>query len=179
MIATTRMFGKNVTKLSDIQEAVSTYTSRAAEKLRRQNSVASAIQVFMVAKEQSRSANFSHGATISAYATLPVATSVTSELIIPALKMVTQLYEPGRVYKKAGVMLSGLVPENCIQTNLFQPADSANKRLLMQALDNINFSMRDDVIKFASSGIKTDWKMRREFHSPRYTSRWKELAKVN
>jgi DNA polymerase V len=179
MIATTRMFGKNVTKLSDIQEAVSTYTSRAAEKLRRQNSVASAIQVFMVAKEQNPSVNFSHGATISAYATLPVATSVTNELIIPALKMVTQLYEPGRVYKKAGVMLSGLVPENCIQTNLFQPADSANKRLLMNTLDNINFSMRDDVIKFASSGINTDWKMRREFRSPRYTSRWKELAKVD
>ena len=179
MIATTRMFGKNVTKLSDIQEAVSTYTSRAAEKLRRQNSVASMIQVFMVAKEQSHSANFSHGATISAYVTLPVATSVTNELIIPALKMVTQLYEPGRVYKKAGVMLSGLVSENCIQSNLFQPPVHANKRSLMQALDNINFSMRDDVIKFASSGIKTDWKMRREFHSPKYTSRWKELRKVD
>lgn len=177
MIATTRMFGKNVTKLSDIQEAVSTYISRAAEKLRRQNSVASAIQVFMVAKER-HSVNFSRGATISAHATLPVATSVTSELIIPALKMVTQLYEPGRIYKKAGVVLSGLVPESCIQNNLFQPPDCANKRLLMNALDNINFSMRDDVIKFASSGINTDWKMRREFHSPRYTSRWEELAKV-
>jgi DNA polymerase V len=179
MIATTRMFGKNVTKLSDIQEAVSTYTSRAAEKLRRQNSVASMIQVFMVAKEQSHSANFSHGATTSAYATLSVATSVTNELIKPALKMVTQLYEPGRVYKKAGVMLSGLVSENCMQSNLFQPPAHANKRSLMQALDNINFSMRDDVIKFASSGIKTDWKMRREFHSPKYTSRWEELRKVN
>jgi DNA polymerase V len=179
MITTTRMFGKNVTKLSDIQEAVSTYTSRAAEKLRRQNSVASMIQVFMVAKEQSHSANFSHGATISAYVTLPVATSVTNELIMPALKMVTQLYEPGRVYKKAGVMLSGLVSENCIQSNLFQPPVHANKRSLMQALDNINFSMRDDVIRFASSGIKTEWKMRREFHSPKYTSRWKELRKVD
>jgi DNA polymerase V len=179
MITTTRMFGKNVTKLSDIQEAVSTYTSRAAEKLRRQNSVASMIQVFMVAKEQSHSENFSHGATISAYATLPVATSVTNELIMPALKMVTQLYEPGRVYKKAGVMLSGLVSENCIQSNLFQPPVHANKRSLMQALDNINFSMRDDVIRFASSGIKTEWKMRREFHSPKYTSRWKELRKVD
>jgi hypothetical protein len=50
---------------------------------------------------------------------------------------------------------------------------------LMNALDNINFSMRDDVIKFASSGTNNDWKMRREFHSPRYTSRWNELAKVN
>ncbi|MEO6894545.1 MAG: Y-family DNA polymerase [Ginsengibacter sp.] len=179
MIATTRMFGRNVTKLSDIQEAVSTYTSRAAEKLRRQNSVASVIHVFMVAKEQSNSVNFSHGATINAYATLPVATSVTNELIMPALKMITKLYEPGRIYKKAGVMLSGLVSQDCIQSNLFQPACSANKRLLMKALDNINSSMRDDVIKFASSGINTDWKMRQEFHSPRYTCRWKELPKVN
>ena len=111
--------------------------------------------------------------------TLPVATSVTDELIIPALKMVNQLYEPGRIYKKAGVMLSGLVSESCIQNNLFQPANSAKKRLLMNALDNINSSMRDDAIKFASSGINTDWKMRREFHSPRYTCRWKELPKVN
>jgi DNA polymerase V len=179
MIATTRMFGRNVTKLSDIQEAVSTYTSRAAEKLRRQNCVASGIQVFMVAKEESNSVNFTHGATISAYAALPVATSFTDELIIPALEMITKLYEPGRIYKKAGVMLSGLVPDNCIQSNLFQARGSSDKRSLMNALDNINSAMRDDVVKFASSGINTDWKMRREFRSPRYTCRWKELRKVN
>jgi DNA polymerase V len=175
MIATTRMFGKNVTQLSDIKEAVSTYTSRAAEKLRRQNCAASVIQVFMVAKEESNSVNFSHGATITANATLPLPTSVTGELIIPALKMISRLYEPGRIYKKAGVVLSGLVPDRCIQTNLFAPQTSDNKHLLMNALDNINFSMRDDVVRFASSGINTDWKMRREFRSPRYTSRWKEL----
>ena len=178
MIATTRMFGKNVTKLSDIQEAVSTYTSRAAEKLRRQNCVASGIQVFMVAKEESNSVNFSHGATISAYTPLPVATSFTDELIIPALEMITKLYQPGRIYKKAGVMLSGLVPDNYIQSNLFQTSGSCDKRSLMNALDNINSAMRDDVVKFASSGINTDWKMRREFRSPRYTCRWKELPKV-
>ena len=49
----------------------------------------------------------------------------------------------------------------------------------MDALDNLNFSMRDDVVKFASSGINRDWKMRREFRSPRYTSRWDELRAVN
>jgi len=179
MIATTRMFGRNVTKLSEIKEAIATYTSRAAEKLRRQNCATSVIQIFMVAKEENHPASFSHGATISAHATLPVATSVTDELIIPALQLAEKIYMPGKLYKKAGVMLSGIVPDNCIQHNLFQPATSANKRLLMQALDNINSSMRDDVIKFASSGINTDWKMRREFRSPRYTSRWKELRKVN
>ncbi len=179
MIDTTRMYGRNVTKLSEIKEAIATYTSRAAEKLRRQNCAASVIQIFMVAKEENHSVNFSHGATISAHATLPVALSATDELITPALQLAEKIYIPGKIYKKAGVMLSGIVPDNCIQHNLFQPATSANKRLLMQALDNINSSMRNNIIKFASSGINTDWKMRREFRSPRYTSRWKELRKVD
>jgi DNA polymerase V len=48
----------------------------------------------------------------------------------------------------------------------------------MEQIDNINFSMRDDVVKFASSGTKRDWKMRRDFQSPRYTTRWDELYEV-
>ena len=65
MIATTRMFGKNVTDLNDIKEAIATYTSRAAEKLRRQKCAASVLSIFIVAKEESHSVNFSHGATIN------------------------------------------------------------------------------------------------------------------
>ncbi|HEY5371867.1 MAG TPA: Y-family DNA polymerase [Hanamia sp.] len=179
MIATTRMFGRNVTRLDEIKEALATYTSRAAEKLRRQNSAASVIQIFMVAKEENHSANFSHGATMSAHATLPMATSITNELIAPAMELAEKIFRPGREYKKAGVMLSGIVPAKSVQSNLFVPPAENNQSLLMNTLDNINFSMRDDVIKFAASGTKTDWKMRREFRSPRYTSRWEELRKVN
>lgn len=179
MIATTRMFGKNVTKLSDIKEALATYTSRAAEKLRRQHSAASTIHIFMVAKEENPSLHYSHGATIHARAALPLATSITNELIAPALQLAEKIFQPGRVYKKAGVMLSGIVPDTYIQGNLFVPHAQNSKRFLMNALDNINFSMRNDVVKFASSGIKSNWKMRKEFHSPRYTTRWKELRKVN
>jgi len=179
MIATTRMFGKTVTNLDDIKEALSTYTSRAAEKLRRQNSAASVIHIFMVAKEENHSVTFSRGATINAHAILPVATSITNELIVPALRLAEQIFQSGRQYKKAGVMLSGIVPDTSIQSNLFVPPAENNKRFLMNTLDNINFSMRDDVVKFASSGINTDWKMRKEFRSPRYTSRWRELREVN
>jgi DNA polymerase V len=50
--------------------------------------------------------------------------------------------------------------------------------MLMSMMDNINFSMRDDVLKFAASGTKRNWKMRQEFRSPRYTSRWNELCEV-
>lgn len=178
MIATTRMFGRNVTRLDEIKEALATYTSRAAEKLRRQNSAASVIQIFMVAKEENHSVNFSHGATISAHTILPVATSITNELIVPALQLAEKIFRPGREYKKSGVMLSGIVPSASIQSNLFVPTAEKNKHLLMNTLDNINFSMRDDVIRFAASGVNTNWKMRKEFRSPRYTSRWRELREV-
>jgi DNA polymerase V len=94
------------------------------------------------------------------------------------LKLTEQIFIEGREYKKAGVLLSGIVPENSIQSNLFVTEPQINKRPLMNALDNINFSMRDDVVKFASSGLDRDWKMRREFRSPRYTSRWRELRNV-
>lgn len=178
MIATTRMFGKNVTELNDIKEAIATYAARAGEKLRRQKCAASVLSIFIVAKEESHSANFSHGATLSTHTILPAATSITNELIAPAMRLVEQIFKPGREYKKAGVMLSGIVPDTSIQSNLFVPPAKNNKRFLMDALDNLNFSMREDIVKFASSGLSRDWKMRKEFRSPRYTSRWNELREV-
>ena len=75
-------------------------------------------------------------------------------------------------------MLTGIVPDKAIQSNLFVEPTENNKRFLMDVLDNVNFSMRDDAIKFAAAGVNTDWKMRREFRSPRYTSRWNELREV-
>ena len=115
---------------------------------------------------------------MSTHTILPAATSITNELIAPAMRLAEQIFKPGREYKKAGVMLSGIVPDTSIQSNLFKPPTENNKRFLMDTLDNINFSMRDDVVKFASSGISRDWKMRKEFRSPRYTSRWNELREV-
>ena len=157
---------------------MATYTSRAAEKLRRQQSAASIISVFVVPKEQNHNAHFRHGPTVSSYITLPVATSSTNELIKPAVLLVDKLYEKGRIYKKAGVMLSGLVPDETIQGNLFVEEKMNTNRLLMNMLDNVNFSMRDDMVKFAASGTKRDWKMRQELRSPRYTTRWQEMFTV-
>jgi DNA polymerase V len=93
--------------------------------------------------------------------------------------LVDQLIEKGQYYKKAGVMLSGIVPDNSIQANLFQPEIKNNGRLLMDMIDNVNFSQRDDVLKFAASGTTRDWKMRQELRSPRYTTRWEELYEIS
>ncbi|CAN5288201.1 Y-family DNA polymerase [soil metagenome] len=179
MIATTRMFGTPVKELRDIKEAVATYTSRAAEKLRRQYGAASVISVFVVPKEERKPGErFRHGPSVTEAMVLPHATSVTNELIKPAMQIVDRIYSKGQLYKKAGVMLSGIVPDTTLQGNLFVPASKNNNRMLMQMMDSVNFSMRDDVLKFAASGTARNWKMRQEMRSPRYTSRWDELREV-
>ena len=179
MIATTRMFGSPVSNINDIKEAIATYTSRAAEKLRRQYSAARVISVFVVKKEQNHNLNFRQSGTIGTSATLLTPTSITQELIKPALQLVEKLYRRGEEYKKAGVMLSGLVPDESIQGNLFVPQTKNCERRLMEMIDNINFSQRDDILKFASSGMTRDWKMRQELRSGRYTTRWEELFEVH
>ena len=178
MISSTRMFGNPVSNITDIKEAVATYASRAAEKLRRQHSAASVIGVFVVAKEQDHQLNYRNPATISRHFVLPTATSSTHELIKPAVQLVEQLFEKGRWYKKAGVVLSGLIPDDSIQGNLFVPDAKNSGRLLMDMVDNINFSQRDDVLKFAATGTTRDWKMRQELRSARFTTRWDELPGV-
>lgn len=178
MIATTRMFGKPVSELSDLKEAIATYATRAAEKLRRQGCAASIINVFVVTNDYSDHYIY-NPRTKGAYATLPIATSFTNDLITHAITLVEQLYKTGTRYLKAGIILSGIIPDNSLQFNLFDRPAQQNFRSLMNTVDNVNFSMRDDVIKFASSGTKKNWKMRQEMRSPRYTTRWEEIFEVH
>jgi DNA polymerase V len=176
MIATTRMFGNPVITLHELEEAVATYTARAAEKLRRQHAAARGITVLIVPKQEVKGSYYRHGPTKSGAVRLPLATALTNELVKAALELVRSLFEAGKTYKKAGVILSDIVPETVIQGNLFaQAPDNTKARALMEAIDNINFSMRGDILKFAASGTTRNWKMRQEMRSPRYTTRWEEL----
>lgn len=166
MITTTRMFGTVVTEIKDIKEAVATYVSRAAEKLRRQQSAAKVVTVYVVPQEKGEHVKYRHGPTESAHIILPSATSVTNELIKPAMQLVERLYKKGNTYKKAGVILGSLEPDASIQANLFAANSKNCKRYLMNTLDNINFSMRDDVVKFASSGTEKTGKCGRICEAP-------------
>jgi DNA polymerase V len=178
MIATTRMFGRPVTALSDIKEAVATYASRAAEKLRRQLSAASHIDVFVVTNGKQNQKYHYNPQMRHQSMTLPQPSSQTNDLIGYAIPLVEQLYQPGYKYQKAGVILSGLVPESSIQASLFKNEKKHNGKKLLEAVDNINFSQRDDMVKFVATGLKRNWKMRQELRSKRYTSRWNELFEI-
>ncbi len=73
-------------------------------------------------------------------------------------------------------MLSGLVPDQSIQGNLFAAPEKNNHREL-DIVDNVNFSMRNDMLKFAAVGTTRNWKMRQERYRARFTTRWDELMK--
>ncbi len=177
MIATTRMFGRPVTQLTDLKEAVATYISRAAEKLRRQCSAAGIVHVFLVTNDHGPTYQY-QPQTRGLFITLPHPSSLTNDLIRHAIPLVEKLYQNGSRYLKAGVTLSALVPDQSIQGNLFAPYIQNHRRMLMGAIDNVNFSMRDDVVKFCTAGSRKNWKMRQELRSARYSTRWNEVLQV-
>jgi DNA polymerase V len=178
MIATTRMFGKPVYELPELKEAIASYASRAAEKLRRQYCATKHIDVFIISRPDTQKPGDYYTETRHLHCLLPIATSDTQEMIRCAKQLIQQLYRPGLKYIKAGIILSDLVPDNAIQGNLFSPFTETRQKILMNALDNINFSMRDDAVRYASTGVKRNWKMRQEKRSNRYTTSWEELFEV-
>jgi DNA polymerase V len=182
MIATTRMFGRRVYELNEIKEAIATYTARAAEKLRRQFSAAGHIHVFIIEHREGER----HGMAYDNHRHLDKPTSDSSILIRVATELVASIYKKGPAYKKAGVILSDIVPEAARQGSLFDSSSSTDDRLpLMLAIDNINFSLppahepqHDSILRFAAAGTNRGWKMKQEYRSPRYTTKWNEIPVV-
>lgn len=178
MISTSRMFGKPVFDRAMLREAVAAFTARAAEKLRRQRSAAASIDVYAVtAGERPGSYTYQPG-TDHCFKLLDRPTALTHALIQAAMPLVDQLFKPGAKYLKAGVILGGLVPEDAIQESLFASSAEPRMRALMDAVDNINASMRGDAVRYVASGLKRQWTMRQDMRSRRYTTRWEELFVV-
>lgn len=176
-IVSSRSFGRPVTTLPDLLEATSQYTTRAAEKLRRQESVAATVMVFLQTNSfKLGQPQYSNALSIP----LPVATAHTPTLITTAQKGLRRIYRTGYDYKKCGVMLSGLEPTDGRWLNLLdlQPDAHSRHAPLMRLVDDLNHRWGRDTLKYASSGIDGTWRMRREMRSPRYTTVWNELLEV-
>ena len=173
-ICVSRSFGKPVRSLIEMQEAIAAYTTRAGEKLRNEHSAAGALMVFMMTNRFRDEQQYANSTAIE----LPVPTDCTQELIRYAFRGVEEIFRKGYRFNKAGVVLADLVPANQIQTDLFDTKDRDGSKKLMQALDKINTRMGPDTLKYAASGLKQEWKTRAGRRSPRYTTRWDELAEA-
>ena len=175
-IISSRTFGRYVTDLHELEGAVSTYMSRAAEKLRRQASVAATAYVCIRTNpHKDGEPQYSPGMMIG----LPHPTNDTRELVQAVLTCLHRIYRDGFRYQKAGVMLSDITPEGISQGELFasQPITPKASKL-MSTLDQINRKMGEGVLKLASDGVEQEWKMKRGNKSPAYTTRWDELPIV-
>ena len=177
MIATTRMFSSPVKTLRELKEAVSSYVSRAGEKLRKQKYCAKQMHVFVITNDYKNAYEYTPQ-NFGLSSTLPVATASTTELISYALPLVRRLFSEGSRYLKAGVILSELVPESSIQGSFFSSHTTSQYNSLMETIDSINAGIGGEALKFASSGLDRKWKMRQGMRSPLYTSRWNELKEV-
>ena len=83
----------------------------------------------------------------------------------------------GESYKKAGVMLNGIVDSHGYQPDIFEAIPQRPE--LMQSLDRINRRYGQDTVKFGSLGFAKNWAMRANSCSPHYTSRWQDILKVS
>jgi DNA polymerase V len=175
-ILSSRSFGYPVQDYNSLAESITLYMSRAAEKLRKQQSFAASVYVYIrTSPFKEKQPFYSNGLTIA----LPTPTDDTRKLVGVALWGLRQIYKSNYQYAKAGVMLGELVPAEGIQTDLFSATQvSAKNSKLMLAMDGINKKMGKESIKLASEGFTRPWKMKQENKSPCYTTKWHELIKV-
>ncbi|MDP2152220.1 MAG: Y-family DNA polymerase [Methylotenera sp.] len=176
-ILSSRSFGQPVRDYNSLAESISLYISRAAEKLRRQKSLAGSVHVYIrTSPFKPDDPFYSNGMTVS----LPSPLDDSRQLANVALWALKQLYRPNYNYAKAGVMLSELVPAGNAQMDMFSKIEtSAKSAELMKTIDSINRKMGKDSIKLASEGFKKPWKMRQENKSPAYTTDWQHIIRTS
>ncbi|MDQ2753397.1 MAG: Y-family DNA polymerase [Bacteroidota bacterium] len=177
-IMCSKSFGKEITDKDGLREAVATYTARAAEKLRQQESQAAEITIFINTNRfKSSDAQYSNSFTIE----IPYPTAYTPELIKCAIKGLNAIYRDGYKYKKAGVYLTKISSEESVQPDLFgEFSIGAHNReaRLMYIVDAINRIYGRDTIFFATQGVTRNWAMRQRKLSQHFTTKWDELLKV-
>ena len=172
-IACTRSFGRAVTTWAELREAVATYTARAAEKARRFDLCATAIQVFMHTNQ------FNGDAPYAASRSFPVEPSADSfALIGSAVRAAAAMWRPGFRYAKAGVVFVDLVSAVALPTSLFPSRDPAKSKRIMAALDAVNARYGRATLRPGGTAPAAPWGMRRERLSPRFTTQLSELMEV-
>ncbi len=173
-ITCSRTFGTPITTMVEMEEAVSVYVSRAAEKLRRGGLAATSLTVFLTTNPFKAGPQYSNAVTSK----LPVATDSTPEVIRLALRSLQRIYREGYEYKKAGVLFTGLVSASQIQADLFDQFDRTRSKRVMAALDRINDRWGAGTLRYAATGLHRTWTTQFHRRSPAYTTHWDELPIV-
>lgn len=175
-IMSSRTFGNPVSTKQVIAESIATHASEVAEELRSQNSVCKAISIFIRSNPYNESSP-QYGK--SALWKFETATADTFKIINGALECLDIIYKSGIEYRKSGVRVIDLQNDDEYELNLFSAPDNEKERTLMKMLDKINKREGPRTILSMACGVNNkDWRMNRNFKSPRYVSSWDELPEV-
>ena len=169
-----RSFGKRIIKLKDMQEAISTYISKAAEKIRIEKLVANNINLYIRTNPFNKNPKEYYTNSISIPLDYPTNNTIT--LNKKTLIGLNKIFKKGYLYQKAGVILSGLEIENT-DLNLFKQNDEKEKTL-MNTFDFINKKHGKNSLCIASEGIQKKWLMKRNKCSSNFTTNLKDLLMV-
>lgn len=174
-IANTRSFGHPLTSKEDIREAVANHAASCAAKLRMQKSCTSQIMVFI------HTNNFR--ADLPQYANhcvidLPTPSNSSSMLVQHASLALDKIFRDGYQYKKAGVVVTHIIPHNQVQLNLFDKYDVAKGARLFSTFDHINRHFGKGSVKIAAQGNGKAWRMKQEKVSRKYTTDWNDLLEI-
>lgn len=176
-IMVSRSFGGEVASLDDLAESVACFAARAAEKLRRDGSVATGVCVHLRTNPfRQEEPQYQRSIVVP----LPRPCDDTVRLVNAAVVGLKTIHRDGFRYKKSGVLLLGLQAKAAAQAGLFDDAPGQEKMgRLSRVMDDINRRMGPDSITIAASGINRRWAMRRDRKSPSYTTDWNELLEVS
>lgn len=172
-IVCSRSFGKKTGHYCDLKEAVTFYTSRAAEKLRKQNSQAQIISV-MVSTGQQATPYYHNSIAME----LAYPSQHTPTLIQAAITALSHLYKAGYEYAKAGVSLLSISTTQHHQADWIGTQEPNKHKSIMYTIDSLNQRYGKNTLFFASQGIEQSWKMRRDKQSPAYTTRIQDIPIV-
>ena len=159
--------------MADLSAAVLSYTARAAEKLRQQDSICSHVVVFIQTNSFS-----THQKQYANSITLPVivASNDTRRLSAVAIMGIEKIYRAGYSYKKAGVILLGLHPAAQQQGNLLMADPYARTSKVMHIMDHLNQKYGANTLSLAGAGLQPHWRTQAAQRTPNYTTAWDEIA---
>ncbi len=174
-ICVSRSFAQAITQKEKLQEVISNFLATAAQKLRKQQSVASQLQVFAATNRFQQGVNQQFGSQLITFST---PTESTFEMMNHAMKAIDQFFIEGNGYKKAGVIISGIQSNKAVQTALFDTVDRNKHKTIMETVDFINQNIGTNSVTLALQNQK-DTTTSRNHLSPRYTTHWNEILVVH